>query len=271
MPAPTWNGPTRPPIFEATTSMDDLLWLNPVSLDQLTSFIEDPARWISELNNLVSNDPIITLRKDFTLRLQIRSRLPVAPADGMDCLIEGIVGTNVITVRPRAALAAQVPANWDAYWKEWRDHGVLRVTYHTDFNQGYGHLELTSDGDTAEVRADKIAAFLMLAADPEQTFAGEFYINMILDKVPAFVTQVQQGVSTPVQPSRAYFAHIPPDQPERLLNINFTLATNTDELQSLPTAIAHTNATVAVACDNMAGTWNGTQIVLDDVVVKDYA
>jgi hypothetical protein len=268
-PAP-FSKPTLGPIFEKA-STDDLLWLSPCSIDQVTSLIMEPNRWITELNALDPNDTFITLRKDFLMRLNLHGMPKVMPPDGQDCLVQGIVGTSMITVRPRIALTGHVGEDWDSYWLHWQEHGLLDVTYVPEFGQGYAHIQLTEETDTPGVRADKIAAFLMLGADPRKTFAGDLYLNMILKKIPRSVTAVIGGVATSIPPTQAMFV---PVTEETLANVDFSMIANTDELTKNVVRATHNlpPPLPAPACNNTSGTLNpGGLIIIDDVVVKNYA
>lgn len=268
-PAP-FTKPTFGPIFEKA-STDDLLWLSPSSIDQVTSLIMDPSRWIDELNALDPDDEFVTLRKDFLMRLKLHGMPDTIPPDGQDCLVQGIVGTSMITVRPRIAVTGHVGDNWDSYWIHWRDNAHLDVTIVPEFGQGYAHIELTDENDTPGVRADKIAAFLMLGADPRKDFAGDLYLNMILKKIPRSVTVVMGGVASSIPPTTAMFT---PVTPATLANVDFSMIANTEELTRNVVRATHNlpPPLPAPACNNTSGTLgpNGL-IIVDDVVVKNYA
>jgi hypothetical protein len=265
-PTSTWNEPTLKPIFEGA-STDDLLWLNPVSVDQLTSFIRDPNRFIGDLNKLsleADEERKITMRPDFALRMQLRNRPQRMDPDRQPYLIQGIVGTNLITVRPRVGLEPQVSQDWDDYWKEWHEKAELLITVDTDFNQGYAHMELTHPDDPSELRADKIAAFIIRGTDPRvpfDTFGTP--LNAIMNKKPKFFTLVGSEGTKKMLATGPMLG----DVTSRMLpNINFTLLANANDLTSTPGVVGNREP----ACDNKAGRWNGERILVDDITVKNY-
>jgi hypothetical protein len=263
-----WNPPSAPPVFERPSG-DDLLWQVPVTLDELTSLIMDPQKWIKALNTKSPDDEFITLRKDFALRLQPWNGNSFNSPDNKPCLVQGICGTNVITVRRKVPLSPQTGSKWDEYWEQWENDGILQVTYNKDFGQGYAHLQLTSKLDTAATRADKIAAFLMLAADATKTRNGDLYINALLKKKPNFVAKVEGGVATSETPANQYFV---PLTVEGLMKVNFTLVSNLDDLAGFAdtTPVDEDDPPTLPACDNMAGTLVEQLILVDDIVIKNY-
>lgn len=281
-----WVGPDQAPVFESA-STDDKLWIVPASLDQVRSFIQDPRKWIAELNAKLpsgSKDKVV-VTDDFALRLKIRPSMGTLAAEGKECLIQGIAHTNVVTIRPRLAIVQQAPASWDDYWKAWSTDGdngtALNVTISKDSNQGYGHIELTSEDDAADVRADKIAAFLMWGADPKKTYQVSPgspaipFLNKVLLKIPASITVIDNQTVTHPNPTQRAFQQVAEADFDR---ITFTLVSRQSDFPILePLALdpggdedEDDPVPPALACDNMNGAMVEQYVLVDDVLVKNY-
>lgn len=260
-----WETPNAP-IFESV-STDDPLWTSKATLGQIRSLLIDPQRWIQEVSAARTSGDEITLLPNFALRLNLCATRAPSGSRGVPFVVQGIAGTNILTIRACEGAANIANADWEIYWNDWETVADFDVTISVDSNVGYSHMELTASADTPFIRADKIAAFLTWAADPTKLDGnGSLYINRILRRTPTHLTRIENGTASAVTPTGAKFNEITPAS--NIKNVAFTLVGNV-----LDFASSETNPPPAPpACENMAGVLDEDEIVtLDDVIVKNYA
>jgi hypothetical protein len=225
------------------------MWIAECDLDQVRSLFEDPERWMWELSAAAGKKLI--LRSPFMMKIRL---LPTAAgvATPNRYLVQGIHDTNIITIRPKRRDNPPLLDLWDSHWQQWINNTPLVVG--TFGGVGYGHLELTDINDAKDVRADKVAAFLIRSATGALTSTGQMWLDHILAKPPVQPQMGTGGLTSVVTPVRAF---APITTEEQVAGINFVYS-------------GEFGAT-DIACDNKAGNLdqNG-QIVLDDVTVKTY-
>lgn len=249
-----WASPPAPK--RAGVSNDDPLWFVSCNLAMVRSLIEDPTRWMAELSAAATakeGTPVtLTLAQHFAMKIRL---LPGAGQIAKPDLymVQGIDKTGIVTIRPGIHSIAPLVDPWNDYWKEWADSGTV-MTAGIDNGVGYAHLEITKAGDKPDVRADKIAAFLIRSATGARDGNGDIYLNKILRK-KAVLPPLASGVLKAPAQADGSCAELP--DPDAVAGINFSYA-------------GEQGATTP-ACDNMAGNVNaGGQIVVDDVTVKLY-
>lgn len=262
----TWEAPNAP-IFESV-STDDPLWTSKASLGQIRSLLIDPQRWIQEVSAARTSGDAITLLPNFAVRLNLSATRAPSGARGVPFVVQGIAGTNILTIRACEGAANIANSDWEIYWNDWETVADFDVTISVDSNVGYSHMELTSTADTPFIRADKIAAFLTWAADPTKVDAnGSLYINRLLRRTPSHLTRIINGVASAVTPTGPKFIEITPAS--AISGVAFTLVGNVADFASSDDP---TPPTPPPACENMAGVLDANEMVhLDDVIVKNYA
>lgn len=260
-----WETPTAP-VFESV-STDDPLWTSLATLGQVRSLLIDPQRWIDEVSTARTSGDPITLLPNFAMRLNLSATRAPSGSRSVPFVVQGIAGTNILTIRACEGAANLANDDWETYWNDWETVADFDVTLSVDSNVGYSHMELTSAADTPFIRADKIAAFLTWAADPTKLDGnGSLYINRLLRRTPSHLTRIENGVASPVTPTGPKFIEVTP--PAAISGVAFTLVGNVADFAS-----SEDDPTPAPpACENMAGVLDEDEMVhLDDVIVKNYA
>ncbi len=249
---------------------DEQYWFVRAEFDELIDLIKDPKCWTKGLGvNLLPN-PILRVKLN-------RDRPPMAIETPDVCLVQGITNTNLITIRPYIT-PQRFLSWWDAYWKEWAtetfiDNGelkggpVIESVFDIPSKQAFAHMELSKAGESSDERADRIAAFILRAADVEAEFPNAdgdnvFAINAIHARqtertkhTGGMATVTERARICPVEPIDAR-------KPSPAAGIQFTIAYGSlAQLLTPPTA-----------CENMAGPIGPNGLVtVQNVVVKSYA
>lgn len=287
----TWSVPEIHPI-QSWIAGDDYLWMAPCSHDNLVSLVQDPYQWIDTYNAQQGSD--IELAEYFVMQVGLVDRVAKAGAarkleasvaefaipwvDQADYIVHGISGTPVITIRPNLAVQP-LSESWDSYWREWGDYTQTQLDVGIAGRQGFGHLQIANSTVSASEKADRIAAFLLIAGDPSYLYNGTtYYINMILALQASNVkTLLADGTlrDTPL-PAGGYlprqFRDLTADQ---IRQVNFMYTGRQEDMpddeEDAEDAERAEAATGIAACDDMSGAiGNDNLILLDTVVVKSY-
>lgn len=274
-----------------------LLILNPYAfIDELNRKLlrapspQDPGGAPSESRKIV-------LAPEYT----IRARLQEANVDVLlpgPFLLHGISGTGSLTIRPRnqsvvlnfwdklsprlssfyqartlASDEATAPdtalsgESWERLWDDWSTKGSLDVGFVPSFGHGYGHFEIAPAGLPRELRANRIAAFLMWAS--LRTDYGQRgdkpYLNRLLEREDAQAEHID--VATGLASRRAGVQRCFNDlTKEGLQGVVFTLAGREEDYSEDEEA----PDPMLPACWDGSGPTLGGKIDLNEVVIKDY-
>lgn len=272
-----WVGPGKGLVYGEIAD-DDFIWAYPASLEEVSDLIEDPPRWIRQLNqkNTIPGHSI-QLANEFAMRIHLPEVKHQLESE-KSCLIQGINGTGVITIRAKRGIGVRFQSRWKGYWEEWAKNGDLDVAAFGEpgYAEGYGHFQITTDThEDPSIRADKITAFIMLAADPtavpspslklEVEASKQLYMNVILSKTPRNAGMLSSsGLARGVCPKLKLL------EQEELSAVNFTLLGRKSDYRKKggrPVALE----SLPLACEDMAGKELGPDgIQIDEVLVKNY-
>lgn len=261
---------------------DDPLWLVTATEDEVKSLVQHPYCWVNCLNGRRDKEFDIFLPDQFLIRMNLSlptggggshvgdqvEELRENDGDGTrPFIVQGISGTGVILIRPRHLQSPLIDnPKWHEYWTEWNgDCTKMKVTKSPTYRQGFAHLELAPAKIDASTRADRITAFLMYSAGAKTLqFSGaeELYLNLILLKQAEEHFDLDQ--KSFVKGPKTHFKKITGAE---IKKVNFTYS---GREMDLPDRVTEFAATTVPACDDKAGTLVEQDIVLDEVIVKNY-
>jgi len=224
---PDEGGPKLP---VSPISSDETMWLAKIDFEDLQDLFDAPVKWVDRLNDQLPDEQKakrpIQLEKHFLITY--KGPEVAYEGDKSYLLVEGIVNTGLLTIRPKmknpgpnfvglTALAldglADVPQVDIAELQRTSLTEVqdVDVTISEEFGLGFAHYQITSKGDA--LRAQKITAHLVALSHPGgfDTLMSTWDVtrtrrpdNSALTAVPAgFKVKLRSGIDT----SNAHFIY----------------------------------------------------------------